>query len=163
MPMQWVDVGTDPASEILPDTNNMAKRMMDEKEISGAFPRYLLDKIKFRFRTSEQCRTDRPWVLGATGRFMMYEPSWVQVAKIYETLKGINTKIYEEKANWDNGRPFPGAEAEDPRYPALYAKLSGGEPQNLSRDGGFNKPRSEVKPKSNIETPPLMSEYVIRS
>lgn len=160
VPMQWVDVGTDPASEILPDINSMAKNMLDEEKVSGAFPRYRLNKIKFSFRTSEQCGTNRPWVLGATGKFTMYEPSWVQVAKIYETLKSINTKTYEEKAKWDSGRPFPGKEAEDS---AVYAKLSGGEPQNLSRDGGFNKPRTEVKPKSNIETPPLKSEYVIRS
>lgn len=90
----------------------------------------------------------------------MYEPAWVQVMSIYETLKEWNVKAknYEESPAWKNGKPFPGEESE---YSARYVQLSGMKPQNLTSEG-FNKSRYAVKDKSEISTVLMKYGYKIR-
>ena len=90
----------------------------------------------------------------------MYEPAWVQVMKIYETLKngGVDSKAYEENPEWENGKPFPGREAEDS---AEYAQLDGLQPKNLTSDG-FNVSRKAVKDKSQISPVKLKGGYLVR-
>ena len=117
----------------------------------------------FSFRTSEQCGTadGQEWTIGAGGSLKMYEPAWVQVKDVYETLKsgGVGAKPYEEDAEWENGRPWPGKEAEDS---AMYAMLSGLKPpKNLTGDG-FNASRKVVEKETDIEERPLKESYMIR-
>ncbi len=133
--------------------------LADEKYASMGFERESLNKMMFGFRTSQECGTEEPWSIGGSGKFKMYEPAWVQVMKIYETLKNANvsTKKYEEKADWKNGRPFPGKKAEDS---GKYAQLSGLKPNNLTLDG-FNASRKDVKDESNVEEVSI-KEYLIR-
>jgi hypothetical protein len=159
VPLKWVDV-ENIAETIRPYISESLQDMQTEKDVSAGFSRKVLDDIMFGFRKSIQCRTDRSWIMGGKGRFKLFEPAWVQVMKVYETLKngGVDSKPYEEKPEWSNGRPFPGEEAEES---GLYAQLSGLQPQNLTSDG-FNKKRKEVKSESDIEEVPLKGGYRVR-
>lgn len=160
IPMKWEDVGNI-ASEYLPMFVEATKDLADEKQASEGFGADALEKMIFGFRTSQECGTDKSWAIGGSGaKFRMYEPAWVQVMKIYETLKngGVDSKAYEEKPEWDNGKPFPGKEAEDS---AEYAQLSGLQPKNLTSDG-FNASRKTVKEKSSISPVKLKGGYLVR-
>ena len=159
IPMKWETVGAIPA-EVMPSIEEATEDLQEENTAAQPFDRKALDKMIFGFRKSIECSTDQPWVIGASGRFRLYEPAWVQVMNVYETLKkgGVDAKVYEEEAEWDNGKPFPGKEAEDS---AEYAQLSGLKPKNLT-DEGFNKSRKSVEDSSSIETPPLKDSYRIR-
>lgn len=160
IPMKWEDVGNI-ASEYLPKFVEATKDLADEKQASDGFDASALEKMIFGFRTSQECGTDKSWTIGASGgKFRMYEPAWVQVMKIYETLRngGVDSKAYEEKPEWSNGKPFPGKEAEDS---AEYAQLSGLQPKNLTSDG-FNASRKTVKEKSSISPVKLKGGYLVR-
>lgn len=160
IPMKWEDVGNI-AAEYLPMFVEATKDLADEKQASEGFSAEALEKMVFGFRTSQECGTDKPWSIGGSGgKFRMYEPAWVQVMKIYETLKngGVDSKAYEEKPEWENGKPFPGKEAEDS---AEYAQLAGLQPKNLTSDG-FNVSRKTVKEKSQISPVKLKGGYLVR-
>ena len=138
--------------------NEATAYLADESKASGAYNRETLDKMMFGFRTSEECGTDRPWMLGASGAFKLYEPAWAQALEIYDTLVGVEKDTYKEEAQWENGKPWPGAEAENS---AKYAELEGLRPKNLT-DEGFNKSRKEVEKKSEITDVDLSGNYIIR-
>lgn len=160
IPMKWEDIGNI-AAENLPKFLEMTKDLADEKQASDGFGADALEKMVFGFRTSQECGTDKPWSIGGSGgKFRMYEPAWIQVMKIYETLKngGVDSKAYEEKPEWENGKPFPGKEAEDS---AEYAQLAGLQPKNLTSDG-FNASRKTVKEKSQISPVKLKGGYLVR-
>jgi hypothetical protein len=160
IPMKWQDIGNI-ASEYLPKFVEVTKDLADEKQASEGFSADALEKMVFGFRTSHECGTDKPWSIGGSGgRFRMYEPAWVQVMKIYETLKNgdVDLKAYEENPEWKNGKPFPGKEAEDS---AEYAQLDGLQPKNLTSDG-FNVSRKTVKEKSQISPVKLKGGYLVR-
>lgn len=158
VPLKWQDIGTNVASELIPSYDKQTERLDDEKQASGGFGSEELGKMKFGFRTSQECGTDKPWVIGANGDFKLYEPAWAQVKDVYETLKegGVQADSYKEDGKWDNGRPWPGKDAEES---GKFAKLGGG-PRNLTEDG-FNKSRKEVKDHSDI-TEDMLSGYVVR-
>jgi hypothetical protein len=159
--LKWDDIGNNPAVEKLPKFVDNTKELADEKQASEGFSADALEKMVFGFRTSQECGTDKPWSIGGSGgKFRMYEPAWVQVMKIYETLKngGVDSKAYEEKPEWENGKPFPGKEAEDS---AEYAQLAGLQPKNLTSDG-FNVSRKNVKDKSQISPVKLKGGYLVR-
>ena len=160
IPLKWEDVGNT-AAEVNPQYNEATQDLEKDKEASIGFDTEALEKMIFGFRDSQECGTDRSWTLGASGgKFRLYEPAWVQVMKIYETLRngGVDAKVYEEKPEWENGRPFPGKEAEDD---GEYVQLSGLQPKNLTTDG-FNVSRKNVKEKSEVEPVALKSGYRIR-
>ena len=160
IPMKWEDVGN-VAAEYLPKFLDITKDLADEKQASEGFSADALEKMVFGFRTSQECGTDKPWSIGGSGdKFRMYEPAWIQVMKIYETLKngGVDSKAYEEKPEWDNGKPFPGKEADDS---AEYAQLAGLQPKNLTSDG-FNASRKTVKERSQISPVKLKGGYLVR-
>lgn len=160
IPMKWEDVGNI-AAEYLPMFVEATKDLADEKKASEGFGAEALEKMVFGFRTSQECGTDKPWSIGGSGgKFRMYEPAWIQVMKIYETLKngGVDSKAYEEKPEWENGKPFPGKESEDS---AEYAQLAGLQPRNLTSDG-FNASRKTVKEKSKISPVKLKGGYLVR-
>lgn len=160
VPLMWVDI-EDIASIIRPKLEGALKDMNNEKDASAGFPRETLDKIMFGFRRSLECRTDRSWVIGDKSNvFKLYEPAWVQVMGRFETLKngGVDAKPYEENAEWENGKPFPGKEVEDS---AEYAQINGLTPSNLTLDG-FNGRRDEVDSHTRIESVPLKGGYRIR-
>lgn len=159
VPLTWIDV-MDVASEYGPKYEEMTKDLKEEKDASAGLDYKALEKMIFGFRKSEESRTLSSWTIGASGPFRLYEPAWRQVMDIYETLKSVSDKVYKEDAKWENGKPFPGEEAEDS---AEYAKLDGWKPQNLTSDG-FNKSRKEnvLKSESNISPEPLKTSYRIR-
>lgn len=160
IPMKWEDIGNI-AEEYLPKFIEATKDLADEKQASEGFSADALEKMVFGFRTSQECGTDKPWSIGGSGdKFRMYEPAWIQVMKIYETLKngGVDSKAYEEKPEWDNGKPFPGKEADDS---AEYAQLAGLQPKNLTSDG-FNASRKTVKERSQISPVKLKGGYLVR-
>ena len=162
IPILWEDMGANVAEDILPDLEEATQDLSNEKDASAGFDHEALAKMVFNFRTSEQCGTGtgQSWTIGSSGYLKMYEPAWVQVMKIYETLKsgGVDAKPYEEKAEWENGKPWPGKEAEDS---AQYAQLSGLKPKNLTEEG-FNKSRKNVEKESDIEEKSLKENYLIR-
>lgn len=160
VPVQWADIGSNVASELNPKFNEVTKDLSEESTAAGIFDGESLEKMVFGFRTSEECGTDKSWNIGGKGPFKMYEPAWAQVMNIYETLVkgGVRSKEYEENANWDKGKPFPGKDAEGS---AKYAKLSGA-PVNLTSEG-FNKSRKSVKKKSDITEDSLKDGYLIRT
>ena len=160
IPMKWEDVGNI-AAEYLPKFVEATKDLADEKQASEGFDSSSLEKMIFGFRTSSECRTDNTWTMGGSGgNFRLYEPAWVQIRKMYETLRngGVDTKTYEENPEWENGKPFPGKEAEDS---AEYAQLSGLQPKNITSDG-FNVSRKSVKEKSEISPVKLKGGYLVR-
>ena len=156
---QWQDSGTNVAAEMNPQLDEMTKNLEDEEKASVGFGREKLEKMKFGFRTSQECGAEQQWTIGGPQNLRLYEPAWIQVMEIYDTLKGkVRSRKYEEKAEWGNGKPFPGKEAEDK---AQYVQLDGLKPMNLTEDG-FNKSREEVEPKSSISPVPLKDGYLIR-
>ena len=159
VPLKWETVGAIP-EEVMPSFEEMTEDLQEENKAARPFDRETLDKMIFGFRKSIECGTNQPWVIGASGQFRLYEPAWVQVMKVFETLKNgqVNAKPYEEKAEWENGKPFPGEEAE---ASAKYAKLSSDYPQNLTPDG-FNKPRNLVKEETPIKEVNLKGGYMVR-
>ena len=158
VPLKWESLQNNIAAEYLPKLNEATAYLADESKASGAYSRETLDKMMFGFRTSEECGTDRPWMLGASGAFKLYEPAWAQALEIYDTLVGVEKDTYKEEAQWENGKPWPGAEAENS---AKYAELEGLRPKNLT-DEGFNKSRKEVEKKSEITDVDLSGNYIIR-
>jgi len=157
-------IWADGEEDNFPKTNEIiqenVKDLKEEHTASAGFDSRTLEKMIFGFRTSYECRTNESWTLGSQGEFRMYEPAWVQVMSIYETLKEWNVKAknYEESPAWKNGKPFPGEESE---YSARYVQLSGMKPQNLTSEG-FNKSRYAVKDKSEISTVLMKYGYKIR-
>lgn len=158
VPFQWIDV-MDVASQYGPLYEKLTKDLDNEKDASDGLDYKSLNKMIFGFRTSKECKTDQAWAIGGDNKkFRLYEPAWRQVMDIYDTLKGVKDAVYKEEAKWDNGRPFPGKDAENS---AEYAMLEGMKPKNLTNDG-FNKSRKVVEKKSSITTKPLKSQYRIR-
>lgn len=158
-PGMWVDGGggaSETAFTIDEETKFLEEE--DNEKCTGGFDAEALKKMIFGFRTSEECGTDRPWAVGrSSGAFKMYEPAWAQVMRIYETLKnaGVDAVPYKEDAKWDNGKPFPGKEAEDS---AQYATCI---PVNLTQEG-FNRSRETVEPRSDIHEESLKDGYLVR-
>ena len=158
VPMKWHDIGQNIAATMIPQYELSSKELEEEKDASGGFDRESLEKMKFGFRTPEECGTDRAWTIGGK-EFMMFEPAWAQVMKIFETLKsnGVGAAPYKEEADWDNGFPFPGDKGV-----GKYAKLSGNSPVNLTEEG-FNKSRKEVKEESEIDDSASLADgYLVR-
>ena len=159
VPLEWVPT-RDVASEFNPRIDKNTKKMIDEKQSSLGFDSAALDKMMFGFRTSAECNTTSPWAIGGSGNWKMYEPAWVQVKGIYETLRngGVDTEAYKEDGKWENGRPFPGEEAESS---GEYVHLSGLAPANLTSDG-FNVSRESVKDESDITSSQFIDGYLVR-
>ena len=158
VPMEWHDIGQNIAATMIPQYELSSKDLEEEKDASGGFDRESLEKMKFGFRTSEECGTNKPWTIGGK-EFMMFEPAWAQVMKVFETLKlnGVGATTYKEEADWDNGFPFPGDKGV-----GKYAKLSGKSPVNLTEEG-FNKSRKEVKAESEIDDSTSLADgYLVR-
>lgn len=161
VPLKWQSIGNhNPASDAIASMDKATTDMSNEKTASDGMGREELEKMSFGFRSSEQCGTDKSWTMGAHGKFTMYEPAWIQVMKVYETLtsEAVDATAYEEKAEWKNGRPFPGSSAEND---GKYAELKGLKPANLN-DSGFNKSRKNVEDRSSITTKPLKEGYLVR-
>lgn len=159
VPLMWVDVENIAASYD-PMLDKFTEDLSNEKDASAGFDKETLDKMIFGFRKSMECRTEQTWTIGGSGEFKLYEPAWVQVMKVFETLKkgGVDAKIYKEEAEWSNGRPFPGKEVEPS---AMYARLAGSKPDNLTGEG-FNVSRKEVKQSSSITEVILKDSYLVR-
>ena len=160
VPVMWYDTGSAIAEEADSVCSKATEDLADESEASMVWDAKALEKMIFGFRTSAECATDRPWSIGTSGSaWRMYEPAWVQVNDIYNTLKGISKRRYQEPAEWTNGKPFPGEEAEDS---AEYVQLAKLHPENLA-PGGFNKSRKGVVDKSEVDTDKFKGGYWIRS
>ena len=160
IPIKWEDI-ENIAAKVDPQLDESTLDLEEDKEASIGFDAEALEKMVFGFRTSEECSTTTSWAVGGSGGvWRMYEPAWIQVKSIFETLKngGVNTQAYKEEAKWDNGKPFPGKEAEDS---AEYVQLSGLKPKNLTSEG-FNKSREEVEDKSEVEPTSFKSGYLVR-
>ena len=157
--LMWSDV-ENVAERLLPILDRETEDLSTEKDASAGFNKETLDKMIFGFRKSVECRTERSWVIGGSGDFKMYEPAWLQVMKVFETLMDgkVEAKTYKEDAKWSNGRPFPGENAENS---GLYVELPETGPQNLAK-GGMNVPRHMVKSKSAIRKVPLKDGYKVR-
>ena len=114
--------------------------------------------MAFWFRKSFQCATDQPWAIKSPPPLRLYEPAWVQVLGLYETLNGIQDTVYKEEAKWEHGRPWPGAEIEPT---AKYIELENGIPFNLI-ENGFNRSREEVMDSAPNVEHLIISSYKIR-
>lgn len=160
VPLTWSDIETNMASVLGPSIYGQTEHLADEKKASLNFGREDLDKMRFGFRSSEECGTTGAWTIGAPAGFRLYEPAWVQVKDVYETLKNkVVSTAYREDAKWENGKPFPGESADED---AKYVTLSGMKPKNLTEDG-FNKRRDKVEEQSDISTDVLLKNgYQVR-
>lgn len=161
VPLMWRDTGVNDAESSIASEEEDTNSMKDLKGSTG-YGRDDLDKMMFGFRSSEECGTMSPWEIGAPHEdgFYLYEPAWVQMLKKFETLNRVYTKVYSEKGEWGNGKPFPGLKAEDS---AKYIKLKEEDgPANIS-SGGYNENRDKVKDHTDKTTSTtLKSDYVIR-
>lgn len=160
--VRWTDIEDSVAETARGYIAGSMQDLTAEETASGGFSRGVLEKMEFTFRTSEQCGTDRGWSIGGPDEMRMYEPAWVQVMHKYDTLSraGVDAKVYEEKADWQNGLPWPGA-GDDGEPVGKYMKLEGLEPKNLT-EHGFNRRRDEVEPKSEISEDGLSRGYLVR-
>ena len=159
IPLKWFPVENMAAIKD-PLYDALTKELVDENKSSLGFDSESLDKMVFGFRTSAECATTSSWAIGGSGKWKMYEPAWVQVKGIYDTLRngGVDTEAYKEDGEWDNGRPFPGKEAEND---GVYAQLSGLAPKNLTSEG-FNKSRKSVEDSSSVEEASFNGGYLVR-
>ena len=160
VPFTWQDI-ENVASKYLSQLDSETQDLNDEKAASAGFDKESLEKMMFGFRKSIECRTDKPWVIGASGGFRLYEPAWIQVMKVYDTLSkaGVDADKYKESAKWDNGRPFPGEDAEND---GKYIQLSGLEPPVNLTSNGMNISRRKVKSKSDIDKNTSIKDYLVR-
>ena len=161
VPITWEDI-SDVASTIISSCAPIANLIKKEETTARGFTSDKLEKMIFHFRSSEECRTDKPLEVDGTGDFTIYEPFWSQVHSKFETLKGkIQTEVLEDCTNWqgsERGAPWPGQEA---ATRAKYAKLSGG-PVNMT-DDGLNKPRKEIQKETQIDgNATLVGGYIIQ-
>lgn len=168
VPLMWRDMNNI-AEELKPAIDETTEDLKDEDTASAGFSHKNLEKMIFGFRKSVECRTDKSWSIGGSGKFKLYEPAWVQVMKVYETLKNgeVDSKVYEEKAEWETkerqgGLPFPGKPESDDEQ-GMYAQLKGLQPPENLTSEGFNKSRKKVKDRSEIEEIPLKDGYRVRS
>ena len=155
-PLMWVPLEGYESPSWVSSTDDLA----DEEEASIGFDSEKLEKMLFGFRTSEECGTTESWTIGGTEPFKLYEPAWIEVMSIYKTLKdnNVDSDVYKEQAEWENGKPWPGEDANDS---AKYVQLQGNKPVNLA-DEGYNKSRNDVQSKSTIEEVKLEDSYLIR-
>lgn len=158
IPIKWEDIGQNVAANYLPKFAEATNDLADEETATGAFNMEALEKMMFGFRTSQECGAEEPWVIGGKGGFKLYEPAWAQILEIYDTMRGIQKDVYKEDAAWENGKPWPGKEAEES---AMYAQLNGLKPKNLTGEG-FNKSREEVEDSSDVTEVPLKGNYIVR-
>lgn len=163
VPLMWFPGDIDIASEILEQMQPITDYMTDEKKILVGYTTENLEKMKFKFRSTQECGTDKAWELNSSRPFTLYEPFWVQVMKKFETLKGIGSKSFEDhKEEWDpedTKHPWPGTEAVSE---GKYAELEQMEPVNMDEDG-FNKPRKDVEDNSPVTEVDIFPGYQIRS
>lgn len=161
VPIRWADTD-DLASKFLRNMSRVVDILKNEEATAKGFTSDKLEKMIFHFRSSEECRTDKPLEVDGTGDFTIYEPFWSQVHSKFETLKGrIQTEVLEDCKNWQGskrGAPWPGQEA---AAKAKYAKLSSG-PVNMT-DDGLNKSRKEVQRETSIDgNATLVGSYIIQ-
>ena len=114
----------------------------------------------FKFRSSMECSTLSSWELNGPDVFTLYQPFWLQVESKFETLKGVESKEFDDHVDeWggDVGHPWPGTDAVNS---AQYAYLPSG-PVNMT-DDGLNKPRKSVVRKVSVSKKKLLPGYKIR-
>lgn len=159
IPLKWQDA-PNAAEDVISRMSRLADIMDDMGRVTSGYGRKALDKMVFGFRTSEECRTLSAWETGVSDMFYLYEPAWLQVKDKFETLidGNVESKVYEENGLWDNGRPFPGKEADES---AKYFQLDGLAPENIT-DDGFNRSREDVDGQSKIVSHPLKNAYMVR-
>ena len=160
VPIMWADV-SDVASTVLDSCQPLVTILKNEEITAARFTSDKLEKMYFKFRSSPECRTDRPLEVDGSGYFTVYEPFWAQVHSKFETLKGkVKTEVLEDCENWtgsERGAPWPGQEAAST---AKYAWLPDG-PVNMT-DSGLNKSRKEVEQTSLIDgEATLVGSYII--
>jgi hypothetical protein len=165
VPMMWAPMEKEIASDLLDKLQPMVKLMSDEEKISINYSEEKLEKMVFKFRSTQECATDRPWEIGSSGQFTLFEPFWVQVNQKFETLKGVGRKPFEDHIEeWteDTGNPWPGRKAE--LGDGKYTRIAKWEPENMN-DDGFNKPRDKVEDSTPITEVDIFSGtgYQIRS
>ena len=160
VPIMFVDV-EDVASEILNGCERITDAARNEDIVARGFTAEKLEKMYFKFRSSDEYKTNIPFEVDGREDFTLYEPFWVQVSTKYETLRGtVSTTKFKDCENWvgsDRGAPWPGKEAASW---AKYAKISDNGPENLDEDGR-NKPRKEVVDKTSVSEVALVGGYEI--
>ena len=164
IPLMWIPIGKNFAEEIADKLQPIVELMSDEERASMGYSRESLDEMKFVFRSSGECGTDKSWEIGGGDAFTLYEPFWVQVSSKFETLNGISTKVFDDnyelwdKSEEERGCPWPG---EDALYSAKYAQISGLSPVNMD-SLGFNRNRGSVEPSTSVSEIPLRTGYLVR-
>jgi hypothetical protein len=161
VPLAWVPGKKNIAQEINSGLQGKISAMKNDEFVSEGYTPERLEKMIFKFRSSQQCDTLKSWEIDGPEDFTLYEPFWVQVKPKFETLKKIQHKDFDDHIDeWDDDtkNPWPGTEA---LAKAKYAELEKMTPINMD-DDGFNKPRKEVKDKSPVIELPLFPTYQIR-
>lgn len=162
IPLDYADAESDVAKEALSIFEGMKDFMTNESKVGFNYTRERLEKMYFKFRNSDQCRTMSSWEIGGTSNFTLYEPFWVQVKSKFETLKGsVSVEVFDDNIDlWGDKRnaPWPGLEA---KSSAKYAMLANISPANMDYDG-LNKSREEVTDRAPVSEPSLIDSYLIR-
>lgn len=161
IPLMWIPTGFDIANEIMENTQPVKRIMVDEEKVAMGYSSEKLEKMVFKFRSSEECGTESSWEVEGSDAFTLFEPFWVQVRTKFETLKSVNTAEFEDhKDSWPDyrGNPWPGKTAVTS---GKYAKLADDHPVNMD-DDGFNKARKEVQDTSPVTEVDLFPGYLIR-
>lgn len=159
VPLMWADVGVDAHDVVLEALTDLTEFLKNEKKVTLGYSYDKLEHMHFKFRSSRECRTTEPWELQGK-KFALYEPFWIQVSPVYETLH-LKSEAYEDHPDdWaqNMGKPWPGTEA---RSKGKYITLKDPYPQNLDKDG-LNVSRKEVNDNTPIIELPIFPNYLIR-
>lgn len=160
VPLMWADAGANIKSVIMDALSDLREYLKDEKKVSLGYSYGKLEKMHFKFRSSQECGATSSWELQGK-KFSLYEPYWIQVSTKFETVS-VDTKEYDDHPDdWEEtmGKPWPGTEA---RSSGVYVKLANLAPVNMGKDG-FNVKRSEVQDSTSVVEVPLFPGYLVRN
>lgn len=145
IPLMWVPIGTNIATEIKDKLEPVVEILSDELIVAIGYSAEKVKKMFFKFRSSIECGTNRSWELLDPGPFTLYQPFWQQVLTEFDTLTSVSTTPFEaHKDDWaaeeDTGLPWPGKEAFDS---AEFAEFQSYDPESrkaeITRDKLFTK------------------------
>ena len=162
IPLTKADTDKNTADDVISKLQPQLELMKDDYKLTSGYGSKELDKMKFKFRNSQECGTDKSWEIDGSDNFTMYEPFWVQIISKFETLKNkISAKKFEDHSDlWDEstGMPWPGKDAVTD---GKFAKLEEDAPINMN-DDGMNKKREEIKDETSVIEVNLFDGYQIR-
>ena len=114
VPLKYTPVGIT-AGKIVDESKAQLKQLTDDKKANAPFDIEAADKMRFAYRTSKQCGTDKaPELTDAPDAFTFYQPAWVQLWDLsIPTVKDLKIDSWDDGSDCDveDEKPWPGRDA----------------------------------------------------